>query len=149
MARHWERQTSGQVERACHTCNRPLYYYPSEVRGKRNTFCSRACLGAWRSKQAGASAAHWANGTRKDRERVLLHLPWHPSATANGYVARSRIVAELVLRRPLEPGEVVHHIDHDPSNDHPDNLLVLDSQSQHIALHREDLLRGRQKDLRS
>lgn len=44
-----------------------------------------------------------------------------------------RIVAEAMLDRPLLPGEVVHHIDGDKTNNHPDNLQVFASHSEHMS----------------
>jgi len=45
-----------------------------------------------------------------------------------------RAVAAWRLGRPLRPGEVVHHLDGDPTNNHPDNLVVLPSQRHHALL---------------
>lgn len=45
-----------------------------------------------------------------------------------------RIVAEEKLGRPLTRDEVVHHIDHDHLNNHPDNLAVV-SRAEHMRLH--------------
>jgi hypothetical protein len=38
-----------------------------------------------------------------------------------------RAVAEWHLGRPLEPGEVVHHVNEIQGDDHPENLQVLPS----------------------
>lgn len=43
-----------------------------------------------------------------------------------------RMVAEGKLGRPLKKGEVVHHIDGDITNNHPDNLRVFASAKEHI-----------------
>lgn len=46
-----------------------------------------------------------------------------------------RVVAEEKIGRPLEKGEVVHHKDENKLNNDPDNLEVLESQSEHAKLH--------------
>lgn len=50
-----------------------------------------------------------------------------------------RRVAETMLGRPLQPGEVVHHLDGDSTNNAPENLVVLPSQNYHA--HAEWVLR--------
>ena len=48
--------------------------------------------------------------------------------------AYHRLVMENYLCRPLEPWEVVHHIDGKPLNNEIDNLEVM-SRSDHLVLH--------------
>ena len=45
-----------------------------------------------------------------------------------------RLLAEQQLGRPLEPGEVVHHVNGDRSDNRLENLQVLPSQGHHMAL---------------
>lgn len=48
-----------------------------------------------------------------------------------------RIVAESILGRKLLPGEIVHHIDGNKANNHPENIMVFPSQSAHASFHAE------------
>ncbi|GAA4015690.1 hypothetical protein GCM10022631_29900 [Deinococcus rubellus] len=50
-----------------------------------------------------------------------------------------RRVAAALLGRSLLPGEIVHHLDGDSTNNAPENLLVLSSQRFHA--HIEHVLR--------
>ncbi len=45
-----------------------------------------------------------------------------------------RVVAEQMLGRPLQKGEIVHHIDGNKRNNDPSNLMVM-TQSEHCRLH--------------
>jgi HNH endonuclease len=45
-----------------------------------------------------------------------------------------RLLAEEVLERELEAGEVVHHRDGDKTNTPTENIRVLPSQRHHMAL---------------
>lgn len=55
--------------------------------------------------------------------------------TYSGFVYEHRLVAERKIGRPLNPGEVVHHIDHKRSNNDPDNLIIFASGADHRRYH--------------
>lgn len=64
-----------------------------------------------------------------------LHLPWHRLARTGGQVAEHRMAAEIMLGRPLEPGEVVHHINGDTTDNREENLIVFASAGDHARHH--------------
>lgn len=49
-------------------------------------------------------------------------------------IALHRLVVEERQGRQLSSGELVHHVDHDPLNNDPDNLVVL-TRGEHQRLH--------------
>ena len=63
---------------------------------------------------------------------VTLRMPGHHLADAQGYVREHRLVMEQKLGRRLEPGEVVHHIDEDRTNNAPENLELFTSNGEHL-----------------
>lgn len=139
----------------CAWCGKTIQRYPSQITGK-NT-CSRACLGKQQSKKHnpdGYSQVRNVNNMGRhltELNRRLNPTRMTPEVRAKLRASRigtghgksyektygrhtHRIVAEQKLGRPLEPGEIVHHIDGDKRNNHPDNLAVM-TQSEHARLH--------------
>ena len=112
-------------------------------------FCSKSCSGKWQYKagvqNVTASAnlsPNWKGGIRKRGHRkVMVYAPDHPHSS-DGYVWIHRLALEEVLGRPLEPDELVHHIDGDPTNNHPDNLQIV-TISEHALIHSKTRIRNR------
>lgn len=68
----------------------------------------------------------------KRRQRKKYATVWDSSRRRRVRLHRKQ--AAEMLGRPLLPGEVVHHIDGNSLNNHPDNLLVMPSQRHHASL---------------
>jgi len=49
-----------------------------------------------------------------------------------------RHVAEMVLKRKLQPGEVVHHKNRNKLDNRRSNLWVFNSQYKHLKIHEQD-----------
>jgi hypothetical protein len=103
--------------------------------GKKHTAESRAKMSADRKREG----THLWKGGRivKGDGRIQIHSPDHPCCGATGYVSEHRLVMETLLGRFLEPAETVHHIDHNPSNNSPNNLRLFHSVGAHTAYHAE------------
>ena len=77
---------------------------------------------------------NWNGGRSCIRGYALVLCPEHPKADFNGYIPEHRLALEKRLGRFLKPGEVVHHIDMDKSNNSPDNLVAL-NRREHQQYH--------------
>ena len=73
---------------------------------------------------------------QNNNRRKFLYLPGHPLANKRGYILESRLVAFQAASRLPAPGELVHHLDGDPSNNDVANLLILSSDLEHKQFHR-------------
>lgn len=91
--------------------------------------------------QTGAKNGAWKGGRSiASNGYVLIRVgQGHHLADVRGYAYEHRIVAERMLGRRLQPGEQVHHRDHDKTNNEPGNLEVLASIAEHRVLHRSEV----------
>ena len=95
-----------------------------------STTCSARCRNVHTSRKTAQTRGDTLRGRpRQPRQRLPV-----------SYIKRNgrhehRVVMEQILGRPLAPGEVVHHKDHNPSNNDPDNLMLLVNQGEHARIH--------------
>ncbi len=68
----------------------------------------------------------------------------YPRAWRDGKAVRvHRLLAQQLLERELEPGEVVHHRNGNKADLAPDNIRVLPSQRHHMVLEHLERRRAR------
>lgn len=67
--------------------------------------------------------------------RLLIYLPDHPRAMANGYVFNHILIAERAMGKYISKKIEVHHVNNDKTNDSPNNLVVCNDHSYHTLLH--------------
>ena len=116
--------------RPCIICG--AVFTPSRKMGHAR-FCSKSCIWmATKGPEYNARIARESAEKRGDMQRRTGKL-WHT------YVKRSgrhehRVIAERLLGRSLTRREVVHHIDENPKNNDPSNLMII-TQGQHMREH--------------
>lgn len=118
----------------CVGCGKPIKHRPPSVQKRGRPFCSREC----HMKTLNAEL----NETRMTPD-VKAKIRASRLGTGDGKTYTKtygrhthRIVAEQILGRPLRPGEVVHHINHDKRDNRPENLMVFASQAEHARWHK-------------
>jgi hypothetical protein len=89
-----------------------------------------------KGRNTGSAHPRWRGGRqiRRGRTNILVGTD-HPMAMKSGYVLEYRLVMAEKLGRMLTSDEFVHHIDGDPTNNHPDNLMLV-TRSEHLRIHR-------------
>ena len=116
----------------CQHCAKP-YWVEVRRRLAFSRFCSRLCR-ARGTNTPEVIAKKIRRGPQHGRfvpvgtRRQWRGVPGVVVKTDQGWQREHRVVAGAKC------GEIVHHRDHDPTNNHPVNLMVM-TQSEHAKLH--------------
>jgi hypothetical protein len=81
----------------------------------------------------GTANPAWRGGRKVRRDGYILIRAPKGHSQVGTYILEHRLVMEQHIGRFLEPTEVVHHIDENPSNNDIANLRLYSSQSEHIS----------------
>ncbi len=116
----------------CEECGKESRMPPSQFKRSAHHFCSKQCH--MRNMNRALNPTRMTPKVReKLRESKLNTGDGHSYEKTYGRHTH-RIVAEQMIGRPLEPGEIVHHIDGNKRNNDPSNLMVM-TQAEHCRLH--------------
>ena len=82
---------------------------------------------------------NWRGGkTVSSHGYILIRVGTdHHLADVRGYAYEHRIVAEKKIGRKLKPGERIHHINKNKSDNRPKNIMVTGSNAEHFLQHRK------------
>lgn len=95
--------------------------------------CKRLGLKTQRTgPRSGAGHTNWRGGRKFDGKYWHVWDPGHPNSTKSGYVAEHRKVMSAKIGRALTKNEVVHHIDGNPQNNDPSNLMIFQTNAAHL-----------------
>lgn len=102
---------------------------------KERLYCTFECAAKHIDRKFGSDNPSWNGGkTVSTKGYLYVSDPAHHRAHKSGYVKYANLVAERMLGRDLLPDEVVHHKNHDRSDDSEDNLMVV-TNIEHALLH--------------
>lgn len=124
----------------CEKCGKTVYRYECEI--LKHVFCSRACSREYLSEKMikmneALNPMRMTPDTRRKLREARLETGRGLSYTKTYGRHTHRIVAEQMLGRPLEKGEVVHHINGNKRDNRPENLFLFKSQKDHAKWHAE------------
>lgn len=129
-SRECQSRARGPVQKRCSWCNTSITVIRKKL--KEHNFCSHDCWSKFRFSDR-TLHPRYTGGRGVDRDGyVRVHVE------GRGRVHEHRLVMERHLGRRLAHHEVVHHKDHDTSNNEIANLQLL-SASKHAELHASEV----------
>jgi hypothetical protein len=115
--------------RPCVIC--ATVFTPYRGRGEAK-FCSKSCIG--KSPEGLLRAANIGRASASRRGDMMRDRGGLRTYRKRDGQHEHRIIAAQTLGRPLQKGEIVHHIDGNKRNNLPENLSVM-TQGQHMKEH--------------
>ena len=123
----------------CVICGKQFRTRKSQTNRK---ICSFACYSEYKKRfHVGENHSKWSGGRiivkNGGREYIGIYAPDHPHAH-HGYVKEHILIVESALDKPLPQNSVVHHIDHDGTNNLTSNLVLCQDSSYHAVIHAKE-----------
>jgi hypothetical protein len=139
---------TGKVKKICSNCGKEIEMFPSRAKKAEIFFCNKSCHRAYKNKDDNPSKHRDLSG--KNNPMFGKHpVAWNKGMKGelchnwkgglhkrfDGYYRINVNGERFLLHRFItkaDKGQVVHHIDGNPENNSVENLIVCESQSEHI-----------------
>lgn len=116
----WQRRN--RSTKTCPVCQTEFIIKPSQARV---THCSMACQSKARTKRDTGRVHNGRPVIKNAAGYLTVYEPTNPNASKSGRVLEHRYVIGQMIGRYLETEEQVHHINHDPTDNRPKNLEIM------------------------
>lgn len=140
--------------KACSQCGKDVPMFPCRAKKAEIFFCNKSCHRVYKNNKDNPSWSRDLSG--ENNPMYGKHYPaWNKgllgeknpnwkggiSKRKDGYVritvdGKRELLHRFLLKDKLKEGNVVHHKDHNPSNNSLENLMVLENQSEHVKYER-------------
>lgn len=139
-ASHASRALEPTCSKQCNGVNRARDLRPFACKDGRAAWPPES-VESCRQKMTGPNNPAWKGGVTYWRKagnypaiKYVRAPEWAlPMARKDGYIMEHRLVMATMAGRLLTRAEVVHHVDHDPTNNDPGNLELYPSNGSHKA----------------
>ena len=116
----------------------PRVFTSAERQATSNRFKGRVVSDETRKKMAESKRLKGMGAKKKRADGyITIYYPTYPSSNSEGFVMEHRYLMERHIGRPLDKNEVVHHINHDRTDNRLENLMLL-TASEHAKLHAKE-----------
>jgi hypothetical protein len=132
----------------CSNCGKDRYIARYQIKDNKKYYCCLKCSGKSRlgSKASIETKTKMSkirkgilfkkDGWIKSGKYKLIYSPAHPYKDSKGYVREHRLVMEKHLGRYLDIKEVVHHKNLNSLDNRLENLILFDSHSSLMKIHK-------------
>jgi hypothetical protein len=117
---------------ACAECGQVLQPFLSEQEAQELRAAWEKSETVW-PEQSGGVTLKRTHGNYQGVRYVRCPTEYSPMARKDGYIMEHRLIMAQSIGRLLTKTEVVHHIDHNPSNNCINNLMLFASNAEHKA----------------